>query len=81
MPHSMVWSEVERVQLHARYVANQCCLWDAPMQICGQRYCPGAPGQIPKEEWLLQKKAEACWWMESHPCALFVACFSAQVCL
>jgi len=50
MPHSMVWSEVERVQHHAGYVANLCCVWDAPMQFCGQRYCPGAPGQIIKEE-------------------------------
>ena len=28
-------------------------------QYCGQRNCPDAPGQIPREEWLEQKKAEA----------------------
>lgn len=28
-------------------------------QFCGQRYCPHEPGQIPKEEWLRQKREEA----------------------
>ena len=28
-------------------------------QFRGQRYCPEAPGQIPKEEWLAMKSKEA----------------------
>ena len=28
-------------------------------QFRGQRYCPNAPGQIPKEEWLAERRAEA----------------------
>ena len=28
-------------------------------QFRGQRYCPDAPGQVSKEEWLDQKRAEA----------------------
>ena len=28
-------------------------------QFRGQRYCPKAPGQIPKEEWLAKKREEA----------------------
>ena len=27
-------------------------------QFYGKRYCPNAPGQIPKEEWLAQRRAE-----------------------
>lgn len=27
-------------------------------QYKGKRYCPNAPDQIPKEEWLAQRKAE-----------------------
>lgn len=40
-------------------VCNQPMTTAGHSQFRGQCYCPNAPGQLPKKEWLAQKKAEA----------------------
>ncbi|XP_078370309.1 uncharacterized protein LOC144654074 [Oculina patagonica] len=40
-------------------VCNEAMVGTGHTQFCGKRYCPNAPGQITKEEWLALRKAEA----------------------
>ena len=40
-------------------VCKQPMTTEGHTQFRGQRYCPKLPGQIPREEWIAQKKAEA----------------------
>lgn len=40
-------------------VCNQAMVRTGHTQFRGKRYCPNAPGQIPKEDWLTLRKAEA----------------------
>lgn len=45
-------------KVYACRVCNQPMATEGHTQYKGRRYCPNAPGQIPKEEWLAQRKAE-----------------------
>jgi len=53
-----VKTEVKRKQYSCR-VCGRPMQSEGHTQFRGQRYCPDAPGQVPKEEWLSQKKTEA----------------------
>ena len=68
VPRTTAWRQGKRTAAVAKLpcVRRQytCTVCREPMtspghsQFYGKRYCPNAPGQIPKEEWLAQRRAE-----------------------
>ena len=56
-----VVSTLPQAQTRRKYT---CTICGEPMsstghsQFYGKRYCPNAPGQVPKKEWLAQRRAE-----------------------
>ena len=68
VPRTTAWRQGERTAAVAKL---PCVRWQYTCTVCrepitspghsqfyGKRYCPNAPGQIPKEEWLAQRRAE-----------------------
>ena len=70
VPRTTAWRQRKRAAAVATLPEAQarrkyaCTICGEPMattghsQFYGKRYCPNAPSQIPKEEWLAQRRAE-----------------------
>lgn len=70
VPRTTTWRQRKRTAAASTLPHTQarrkymCTICGEPMvstghsQFYGKRYCPNAPGQVPKEEWLAQRRAE-----------------------
>ena len=70
VPRTTAWRQRKRTAAVATLPQTQarrkytCTICGEPMactghsQFYGKRYCPNAPGQVPKEQWLAERRAE-----------------------